>query len=78
MTLGDDKEANVDTSASRRRVTIATVPAAERVALPARGGAGIVPVQPAEVAAESQKGPRYFSILPVESLVTLLVLSRFL
>ena len=54
MALGDDKEANVDTSASHRRVGIATVPAVERVALPARGGAGIVPVKPAEAAAESR------------------------
>ena len=56
MTLDEDedKAAGVDASASRRRVRIATVPAVERVALPARGGAGIVPAAPAEAAAESR------------------------
>mmetsp|Transcript_9990 Transcript_9990/g.27976 ORF Transcript_9990/g.27976 Transcript_9990/m.27976 type:complete len:1208 (+) Transcript_9990:261-3884(+) len=54
MTLDGDKEASVDASASRRRVSIATVPAVERVVLPARGGAGIVPMAPAEAAAESR------------------------
>ena len=54
MALEEDKEANVDASATHRRVGIVTVPAVQRVALPARGGAGIVPVKPAEAAAESR------------------------